>query len=137
MKYISMLLLGTFFGVVLYKSEAASWFRINEMFHFESIHMYGIIGTAVLVGMVGVQLIKKRKLKDVFGQAIIIPNKKKSIPRYLIGVTLFGLGWGLAGSCPGPIYVLIGSGWFSLLIVLVSAIVGTFIYGVVRKYLPH
>ncbi len=137
MKYVLLLILSTFFGVLLYKSEAASWYRINEMFHFESFHMYGIIGSAVLIGMIGVQIIKRRKLRDVYGSPISIPPKNKSIPRYLIGGTLFGLGWGLAGSCPGPIYVLIGSGESSLFIVLVSALAGTLLYGVLRKYLPH
>lgn len=137
MKYLLLLILGTFFGILLYKSEAASWYRIYEMFHFESFHMYGIIGSAVLLGMLGVQVIKKRNLRDLYGIPISIPPKNKSIARYLIGGILFGLGWGLAGSCPGPIYVLIGSGESSLFVVLGSAIVGTLLYGVLRKYLPH
>jgi len=125
MKYILMLILGTFFGIVLYKSEAASWFRIYEMFHFESFHMYGIMGSAMFLGVLGVQVIKRRKMKDLYGEVIKIQNKDKTVVRYLIGGTLFGLGWGLAGSCPGPIYVLIGSGESSMLIVLVSALLGT------------
>ncbi len=137
MKYILMLILGTFFGIVLYKSEAASWFRIYEMFHFESFHMYGIMGSAMFLGVLGVQVIKRRKMKDLYGEVIKIQNKDKTVVRYLIGGTLFGLGWGLAGSCPGPIYVLIGSGESSMLIVLVSALLGTLLYGVLRKHLPH
>jgi len=137
MKYILMLILGTFFGIVLYKSEAASWFRIYEMFHFESFHMYGIMGSAMFLGVIGVQVIKRRKMKDLYGEVIKIQNKDKTVVRYLIGGTLFGLGWGLAGSCPGPIYVLIGSGESSMLIVLVSALLGTLLYGVLRKHLPH
>jgi len=107
------------------------------MFHFESFHMYGIMGSAMFLGVIGVQVIKRRKMKDLYGEVIKIQNKDKTVVRYLIGGTLFGLGWGLAGSCPGPIYVLIGSGESSMLIVLVSALLGTLLYGVLRKHLPH
>ncbi|MFT5981296.1 MAG: putative membrane protein YedE/YeeE [Flavobacteriales bacterium] len=137
MKYFLVLILGTFFGIVLYKSEAASWFRIYEMFHFEAFHMYGIMGSAMLLGVLGVQVIKRRKMKDLYGEVIKIQDKNKTIVRYLIGGTLFGLGWGLAGSCPGPIYVLIGSGESSMFIVLISALFGTLLYGVLKKHLPH
>ena len=122
MRTIIYLVIGIFFGIVIFKSEAASWFRIYEMFRFESFHMYGIIGSALVLGILAVQYLKRTKAKSVFGEPIAIPPKDKSIARYLIGGTLFGLGWALAGACPGPIYVLIGSGFWTMLIVLLFAI---------------
>ncbi|HET8753250.1 MAG TPA: DUF6691 family protein, partial [Salinimicrobium sp.] len=107
---IVYLLIGILFGIVMFKSEAASWFRIYEMFKFESFHMYGIIGSALLIGIVGVYLIKKYQVKSFFGESIKFTPKKKGFGRYMIGGIIFGLGWALAGSCPGPIYTLIGAG---------------------------
>src|SRR5690606_31214874 len=104
MKTLIYLTIGTFFGIVMYKSEAASWFRIYEMFNFQSFHMYGLMGSALAVGILLVQLIKKNKIRNVDNQPIIIPNKEKSISRYLIGGIIFGLGWALAGACPGPMF---------------------------------
>lgn len=121
----------------MYKSEAASWFRIYEMFRFESFHMYGIIGTALMFGIVFVYLIKKFKIKSFDGKPIIISPKDKSFYRYMFGGIIFGLGWALAGACPGPIFVLVGAGYLPILIVLVSAILGTFLYGVIKDKLPH
>lgn len=137
MKKIVYLLIGVFFGIVLFKSEAASWFRIYEMFNFHSFHMYGIIGTAILLGVVIIRFIKYRGLTDVRGEVIVIPDKEKSIPRYLIGGIIFGLGWALAGACPGPMYAILGLGVYPILIVLVGAIAGTWIYGMLRIKLPH
>lgn len=131
------LLVGFFFGIVMYKSEAASWFRIYEMFRFESFHMYGIIGTALFFGIIFTQLIKIKKIKSIDGNPIIIPDKEKSIYRYLVGGIIFGLGWALAGACPGPMFALVGAGFLPILIVIVSAIVGTFIYGLFKDKLPH
>lgn len=131
------ILLGTFLGIVLYKSEAASWFRIYEMFQFDSFHMYGIIGSALAVGIVLVFWIKKTKVKSFSGDIIRIPDKKKSFTRYILGGTLFGLGWALAGACPGPIYVLVGAGYWPISIVLIGAVLGAFVYGMVRGKLPH
>lgn len=121
----------------MYKSEAASWFRIYEMFQFQSFHMYGIIGSALILGILGVQLIKRNKLKSFFGEPIEIEPKEKGIWQYLYGGIIFGLGWALAGACPGPIYTLIGAGYLSILVVLAGALLGTFIYGLLQKKLPH
>lgn len=137
MKNIVYLLIGTFFGIVMYKSEAASWFRIYEMFQFQSIHMYGLMGTALAVGIIIVQYIKRNKVKDVNGNPIVIADKDKSIPRYLIGGILFGLGWALAGACPGPMFVLTGAGYFPILVVILGALLGTWLYGLIKNKLPH
>ncbi|MCR9226762.1 MAG: YeeE/YedE thiosulfate transporter family protein [Flavobacteriaceae bacterium] len=137
MKDIIYIILGTFLGIVLYKSEAASWFRIYEMFQFDSFHMYGIIGSALVVGIVLVFWIKKFKIKSFFGESIQIEDKERSFFRYILGGTLFGLGWALAGACPGPIYILVGAGYWPIILVLIGAVFGAFIYGVVRSKLPH
>ncbi|AEM70627.1 protein of unknown function DUF395 YeeE/YedE [Allomuricauda ruestringensis DSM 13258] len=137
MKNVVYIILGIFLGIVLYKSEAASWFRIYEMFQFDSFHMYGIIGSALAVGIVLVQWIKKSKLKSFSGETITILDKEKSIARYILGGALFGLGWALAGACPGPIYILVGAGYWPIVIVLVGALLGAFAYGVLRSKLPH
>lgn len=119
------------------KSEAASWFRIYEMFQFQSFHMYGIIGSALALGVLGILLIKKYEVKSFFGEKINFKPKEKGFSRYMYGGILFGLGWALAGSCPGPIYTLIGAGYVSLLVVFAGALLGTFLYGLFRKKLPH
>ena len=137
MKYFKILIIGVVFGIVMSKSEAISWFRIYEMFRFESFHMYGIIGSAVGLGVLVVQLIKRSNMKDFYGKDIEFHPKKMSILRYLIGGTLFGLGWALVGACPGPMFVLVGHGLYSILIVIASAIAGTYLYGLVRDRLPH
>ncbi|WP_433896405.1 DUF6691 family protein [Sphingobacterium mizutaii] len=137
MKKLIFILLGVAFGVVMYKAEAASWFRIYEMFSFQSFHMYGFMATALLIGLPAVQYLKRKKVKDVNGDSVSITPKAKSIPRYLIGGIIFGLGWALVGACPGPVFVLIGSGLYSMLIVAGFAVLGTYIYGLVREKLPH
>jgi hypothetical protein len=137
MRYFIYLLVGVFFGILMFKSEAASWFRIYEMFQFGSFHMYGIMGSALFIGVIGVQIIKRKNLKPLGGGEMSLKPKNKGFARYLIGGTLFGLGWALAGACPGPMYVLAGSGYLSILIVIVGAIAGTFLYGLLRKKLPH
>ena len=121
----------------MFKSEAASWFRIYEMFKFEAIHMYGIIGTALGVGLLVVQVIKRYKIKSFFGDAITFPPKEKSISRYLIGGIIFGLGWALAGACPGPMFTLVGAGYTPFLVVIVASLLGTFLYGLLKNKLPH
>ncbi|HET8810746.1 MAG TPA: DUF6691 family protein [Flavobacteriaceae bacterium] len=136
-KYFLYLSIGIAFGIIMFKSEAASWFRIFEMFQFDSFHMYGIIGSALVLGVIGVHFIKKKNIKSFSGETIDFPPKKKSFVRYMYGGIIFGLGWGLAGACPGPIYVLIGAGYFPALIVLAGALLGTFIYGIFRHKLPH
>ena len=126
-----------FFGIVLVKSEAVSWYRIFEMFKFQSFHMYGIIGSAVLLGILAIAFIKRTGLKSHEGQTINIAPKEKGFTRYLLGGSIFGLGWALAGACPGPMYILVGTGVFSMLIVIAAAILGTFVYGVIKDKLPH
>ena len=137
MRSLAYIIIGTFLGVVLYKSEAASWFRIYEMFQLDSFHMYGIIGSALAVGIVLVQWIKKSKTKSFFGEVMNIQDKEKSFARYILGGTMFGLGWALAGACPGPIYILVGAGYWPIILVLMGAILGAFVYGIVRSKLPH
>ena len=130
------LLLGILFGIVLTKSEAISWFRIQEMFRFQAFHMYGIIGAAVVVAAVAVALIKKFKVKTVRGLDIHIPPKAMD-NRYWIGGTIFGLGWALAGACPGPLFALIGNGVPVMAVAVISALAGTWTYGALRSRLPH
>jgi uncharacterized membrane protein YedE/YeeE len=137
MKFIKFLILGTLFGIVMAKSEAFSWFRIQEMFRFQAFHMYGIIGTAVTLGVIGVALIKKFKMRDFAGNPITFYPKDKSIMRYLLGGTIFGLGWALSGACPGPMVVNIGYGFISMIVVFVFAIIGTYLYGIIKDKLPH
>lgn len=137
MKYFKYLVVGIFVGIIMYKSEAASWFRIYEMFKFGSFHMYGIIGSAVLLGVIGVQIIKRKNIKTFKGGGMALEPKDKSVVRYLLGGFLFGLGWALAGACPGPMYVLVGAGFPSMLIVIAAAVLGTFVYGVIKDKLPH
>lgn len=137
MRSIIYLVIGIFFGIILFKSEAASWFRIYEMFQFKSFHMYGIIGSAVGLGIIITQIIKRSKMKSVFGEEIKIQPKEYNLKKNLIGGILFGLGWALAGACPGPMYALIGAGYLSILLVLASALLGTYVYGVFKDKLPH
>lgn len=137
MRIIGYLLIGIFFGIVMFKSEAASWFRIYEMFQFQSFHMYGIIGSALFLGVIGIQIIKRKNLKSFFGQRITFIPKEKSFSRYMYGGIIFGLGWALAGACPGPIFTLIGAGFMPILIVFAGSLFGTFLYGLIRKKLPH
>lgn len=137
MRSLIYLAVGVFFGIVMVKSEAASWFRIYEMFKFQSFHMYGIIGTAVVFGLLFTQLIKRTGVKSFFGETINIKDKEKSVKRYIIGGSLFGLGWALAGACPGPMYVLIGAGYLPVGVVIFSALIGTYVYGLLKDKLPH
>ena len=137
MKFLKFLAVGILFGIVLVKSEAVSWYRIYEMFKFQSFHMYGIIGSAVILGIIFLWLIKKFKLNNLDHKPIELPSKDKGIVRYLLGGSIFGLGWALAGACPGPMYILLGTGVFSMLIVIAAALLGTFVYGLLRSKLPH
>lgn len=136
MRQVIFIVLGVLFGMVMYKAEAASWFRIYEMFNFQSFHMYGFMGSALIVGTVGVQLMK-RSAKDVDGKKIVINPKDRSISRYLIGGIFFGLGWAIVGACPGPMFALLGTGIYPMIIVIISALFGTFIYGLIKHKLPH
>jgi uncharacterized membrane protein YedE/YeeE len=137
MKLFKFLIVGFIFGIVLTKAEAVSWYRIYEMFQFQSFHMYGIIMVAIATGVLGIQIIKRKNIKDVGGNPIFIEDKEKGNARYLIGGTLFGLGWAMVGSCPGPIFILSGSGFLSVGLILFGAVFGTFLYGVLKDKLPH
>ncbi|MGL6268610.1 MAG: YeeE/YedE family protein [Chitinophagaceae bacterium] len=137
MRMSRYILIGMLLGFVLYKSEAVSWFRIYEMFRFQSFHMYGIIGSAVVAGIFIVQIIKRRHLHNVEGNEIIIKDKNKSIPRYLLGGFIFGLGWALAGACPAPMFILMGTGHTVFIVYLLAAMTGTYVYGLLRKKLPQ
>tara|TARA_R110000787_G_scaffold200643_7_gene311627 strand:+ start:2466 stop:2879 length:414 start_codon:yes stop_codon:yes gene_type:complete len=136
MKNLKFLIIGIVFGIILSKSEVVSWYRIYEMFKFQSFHMYGVIGSAVAISAVFMQLFKRGIIKDFQGNQINIKPKKKGFIRTFVGGSIFGLGWALAGACPGPIFVLIGHGAITILIVLLGAILGTFVYGLLSKKLP-
>ncbi|WP_221090883.1 YeeE/YedE family protein [Deinococcus aquaedulcis] len=131
------LIAGLYFGVVLVKSEAASWYRIQEMFRFESFHMYGLIGSAVATGMITTALLRRSGVKSRDGQTIKVTPKAKGWRRYVLGGLTFGVGWGLAGVCPGPILVLLGAGVWPMLIVLAFALLGTYLYGRLKARPPH
>ena len=137
MKYIKFLLIGILFGIVMSKAEIISWYRIYEMFKFQSFHMYGIIGSAVILGMISMFLFKRKMVKTFGGEEIHVTAKKKGLYRNLLGGILFGLGWALAGACPGPMFVLIGKGVVSILVVIFGATLGAFLYGVSKDKLPH
>lgn len=137
MKLLKFFLAGLFFGIVLTKAEAVSWYRIYEMFYFQSFHMFGIIMTAIATGLVGIQIIKRKKIKDINGVPIEILDKESGTRRYVFGGIIFGLGWGLVGSCPGPIFILLGAGFLNIVWVLFGALLGTFLYGLLQKKIPH
>ncbi len=137
MKFISYLVIGILFGITMFKSEAASWFRIYEMFRFDSFHMYGIIGSALAFGILITQWIKKKNIKDINGTPIQIQSKQKGFKRYFFGGIIFGLGWALAGACPGPMFTLLGANYTGITIVIISALLGTYLYGILRDKLPH
>lgn len=130
-------MIGILFGITMFKSEASSWFRIYEMFKFESFHMYGIIGSALFTGIIIVQSIKRFKIKSFYGEKIHFNSKTKSFSRYMFGGIIFGLGWALAGACPGPMFTLLGAGFIPILIVVFFSILGTFLYGILKNKLPH
>ena len=136
-RFFKYAIIGILFGITMFKSEAISWFRIYEMFKFQSFHMYGIIGTSVISGMILVQLMKKDKIKGFHQKKITFKDKTMGWKRYLIGGLIFGLGWGMGGACPGPIFVLIGSGYSIFIVFMLSAMLGTFVYGVLKDSLPH
>lgn len=137
LKALKFILAGVLFGIILTKSEAVSWYRIQEMFRFQSIFMYGIIGTAVVSGILLVAVIKKFGLKDIDGQVIKFPAKDIRWKKYLVGGTIFGMGWAMTGACPGPIFILLGQGYTVMLAVIAGALSGTFLYGVLGNRLPQ
>jgi len=137
MRGIIFLLIGIFFGITMTKSEALSWFRIFEMFRFESFHMYGIIGTAVILGAIIISMMKIFKVRVAGGGVVDYNSLPLNMKRHLISGTIFGLGWALVGACPGPMFVLAGNGYFFILVVIAGAVFGTYIYGLIRNRLPH
>ena len=137
MKNIKFLLLGIFFAIVLSKSQAISWFRFYEMFRFQSFHMFGIIGSAIVISAVFMQLFKRGMIKDIHGNIIKPKEKEKGFVRTLVGGTFFGIGWGISGACAGPIFVILGFKFLPALILLISALLGAFIYGLLSKKLPN
>jgi uncharacterized membrane protein YedE/YeeE len=130
------LLAGILFGIILIKAEVISWYRIQEMFRLQSFHMYGVIGSAVAVGVISVWLIRKFNIKTIYGEPIEFVNRKLNKGN-IIGGLLFGFGWALTGACPGPLFAQIGTGATATIITLLSAIAGTWCYGVLRDKLPH
>ncbi len=137
-RYLPYLLVGMLFGIILIKSEAASWYRIQEMFHFQSFHMFGILFSAIATGVVSIQVVKRLGQKQALdGQAIDIPEKAPGRISYILGGLIFGFGWGLIGLCPGPIFALVGTGSLGALVVLAGALHGTWLYGALKQHLPH
>lgn len=136
MKNLKFLLAGIWFGIILVKSQVVSWFRIQEMFRLQGFHMYGVIGSAIAVGMVSILLIKRFNIKTISGEPIVIPKKEFSWGN-VYGGLIFGLGWAITGACPGPLYALIGSGYLVIIVTLLSAVFGTWVYGLIRDKLPH
>jgi len=134
--HLKYLLVGIFFGIVFVKAEIISWFRIQEMFRFDSFHMYGVIGSAVAVGLISLQVIRRFNVKTIQGEEVSIPPKQFSRGQ-IYGGFLFGLGWAITGACPGPLFAQIGSGFLVVVITLLSAIAGTWTYGLLRSKLPH
>lgn len=135
MKNIKFLILGALFGIVLVKAEVISWFRIQEMFRLQAFHMYGIIGSGILVGMISIQIIKRFNIKTIDGEEIVIPKKEFRWGN-VYGGLIFGLGWAITGACPGPLYALLGSGFYVISVTLLSAIAGTWFFGLIKNKLP-
>ncbi|MBB6329410.1 putative membrane protein YedE/YeeE [Chryseobacterium sediminis] len=133
---LKYLVAGIIFGIIFVKAEVISWFRIQEMFRLQSFHMYGIIGSAVLVGMISVMLIKKFKIKTIYGEPITLAPKKFNKGQ-VYGGLIFGFGWAITGACPGPLFGQIGTGALAVSVTLLSAVAGTWIYGYFRDKLPH
>lgn len=134
--YIKYILLGMVFGIILVKSEVISWYRIQEMFRLQSFHMFGVIGSAVVTGIISVWLIKRFRIKSINGERIDLPQKKFSKGQ-VYGGLIFGFGWAITGACPGPLFAQIGSGFTVVIVTLLSAIAGTWVYGYARERLPH
>lgn len=129
--------IGIIFGVTLTKAEIISWFRIFEMFKFQSFHMYGVIGSAVVLGVIGIQLIKRFQLRSFDGNPIVIEPKEPGLIKAILGGTLFGFGWALTGACPGPLFILLGNGVGVISVTILSALLGTYVYGLLKPKLPH
>jgi hypothetical protein len=138
MRYLPYLLAGLMFGFVMVKSEAASWYRIMEMFYFQSFHMFGIMSSAIATGFIGVRLLKRFGSESALdGSTIEVPQKEPGRVNYILGGLIFGVGWGIIGLCPGPIFALVGMGSIGALAALAGALHGTWLYGVLKSRLPH
>jgi len=137
MKFLKFLTLGIIFGIIMSKAEIISWYRIYEMFRLEAFHMYGVIGSALILGLFSVQMIKFFNLKSYDGEEIIFTPKERGFVRYLIGGVIFGLGWSMTGACPGPLFVLLGKGVWPIILIILGSLFGTFLYGLLRDKLPH
>ena len=133
---LKYLLVGLFFGIIFVKAEIISWYRIQEMFRLQSFHMYGVIGSAVVVGVISIWIIKKFNIKTIYSEDIKIP-KKDFNKGQIYGGLVFGLGWAITGACPGPLYAQIGNGFTVVVVTLLSAIFGTWLYGFFKDNLPH
>lgn len=137
LKAFKYIFTGIIFGIVMSKSEAISWYRIQEMFRFQSFQMFGIIGTAVVAGTVAIALVKRFGVKTIGGSPIVFNAKEGGWRRYLFGGIIFGFGWVLTGACPGPIFVLLGQGYLVMIVVIIGSLAGTYVYGVYKDRLPH
>lgn len=137
MKNVRIIVAGVIFGIIMVKSEAVSWFRIQEMFRFQGFHMYGIICTAVVVGAILLQLVKRAHLKNLDGAVISIPQKPKLYRSALIGGIIFGIGWAFTGACPGPLFVNLGAGYTVMIVPILAAVIGAFVHGLVKRRLPQ
>ena len=136
LSYTKYLIMGLLFGIILVKSEVISWYRIQEMFRLQSFHMFGVIGSAVVTGIISVLLIKKFNIKTIDGEKIELPAKKFNKGQ-IYGGLIFGFGWAITGACPGPLFAQIGSGFSVIIVTLFSAVAGTWVYGLIREKLPH
>ena len=137
MKNIKFLIVGILIGILLSKAEIISWYRIYEMFKFQSFHMYGVIGSAVISGMILFYFFRKGSIKNYLGNKIKIEPKKKGFSRYIFGGIIFGVGWALAGACPGPMFILLGKGALAIIIVILGALIGTFLYHGIKNKIRH
>ncbi|MDX1684587.1 MAG: DUF6691 family protein [Saprospiraceae bacterium] len=137
MRLLGFFSVGILFGIILSKSEAISWYRIHEMFRFESIHMYGIIGVAVILGAITIAVMKRTKMKTLTDTMVSYKPMKLNYKRHLLAGTIFGLGWALMGACPGPMFIMLGHGFWIFIVTLIGATLGTFAYGAIREKLPH
>lgn len=136
-RHLVFMTVGIIFGIIMTKSEVVSWYRIQEMFRFDSFHMYGVIGVALILGSIIQLMIKKFKINDLFGDPIVIADKPKTYKASIIGGSIFGLGWALTGACPGPLYVLFGHGYIAAGLMLIGAVIGALLYAAIMKKLPH
>ena len=136
LSYTKYLIMGLLFGIILVKSEVISWYRIQEMFRLQSFHMFGVIGSAVVTGIISVQLIKRFNIRTIKGETIALPQKKFSKGQ-IYGGLIFGFGWAITGACPGPLFAQIGTGFGVVVVTLFSAIAGTWVYGLLKEKLPH